>query len=134
MERSARRIREGPHDAEGPRESCARTRTASRGGVPRAVEGIAVLDRHGENAGHRSGCRAALRAVTGLPLREKGSGDVFGAEHSGAELSGKQMERRWADGGGELPLGGTRTRKSCFRVPARPGYLSERKICVQLRM
>src|SRR5260370_16385537 len=44
------------------------------------------------------------------------------------------MERRRPDGGGELPLGGTRPHESGHQLPARPGYLSERKIRLQLRM
>src|SRR5260370_10522546 len=134
MEGSALRIRKTFGHGQGSCEPHAPEGAAPCCGMPRAVEGIAFLDRRGQDAGPGSGRRAALRAFSGLPDSEKGNGDVQCPEHPGAELSGEQMERRRLDGGRELPLGGTRTRESCRRLPARIGFFPERKTCVQLRM
>src|SRR6266436_3733299 len=134
MEGSALRIRKTFDHGQGSCEPHAPEGAAPCCGMPRAVEGIAFLDRRGQAAGPGSGRRAALRAFPGLPHSEERSRDVQCPEHAGAELSGEQMERRWADGGRELSLGGTRTRESCRRLPARIGFFSERKIRPELRM
>src|SRR5215467_6048325 len=132
MEGSARGIRKAAHHAQGSRESIPATRATPRGRMPRSVKRLSFADRFPENAGLGSGCRAALRIVAGLPVREKRIGDVQCAELSGASLSCQQVERRWPDGGRELPLGAIGAGKSRCRLSAGHGFVSKQQILAEL--
>src|SRR5258707_5612654 len=82
----------------------------------------------------RSGCRAPLRSIASLALRQKRNRNAHGDRKKRREISAEPLDRRFVDGCRQLLLGGTRSRESRKLLPALARQLSNWKACPERGM